>query len=143
MSSKKLTSRETGFEAVMERAMLVAGTSKWSEIAVALDMSSGDLANRKKRNTLPYDRLIDFAHSRKVSVDWLLTGTGPMRHVDGGGGETALSPREQAVLSLFRALDEGAQREIQEVASEKKRLRDIEQKLEQLSAQLARRKTSP
>ncbi|SFX44134.1 hypothetical protein SAMN04244547_01586 [Azotobacter vinelandii] len=48
-----------------------------------------------------------------------------------------ISPREQAILELFRALDEDAQREIQDAAAEKKRLRDLEQRFEELAAAFA------
>jgi len=76
-----------------------------------------------------------------VNMTWLLTGEGEMRpkpqhnappvlHVT--HNEPALTPQEHAVLELFRALDPDAQREIQHAAEEKKRLRDIEQQLDEL-----------
>lgn len=48
-----------------------------------------------------------------------------------------ISPREQAILELFRSLDEDGQREIQDAASEKKRLRDLEQRFKELAAAVA------
>ncbi|MCK9468169.1 MAG: helix-turn-helix domain containing protein [Porticoccaceae bacterium] len=138
----KLTKSENDFKEVMQRAKLVTNATTWTELAEILEMSTGDLANRKKRGTLPLDRLIDMANSRNVSIDWLLSGEGSMYR--GGDGSMrreepaeSLSPKEEAVLALFRALDDDAQREIQQVAAEKKRLRDVEQRLEELSSELA------
>ncbi|KHL68892.1 hypothetical protein SAMN02927929_02247 [Pseudomonas flexibilis] len=47
------------------------------------------------------------------------------------------NPREQAILELYRALDEDAQREIQSAAEEKKRLKALEQRLQELEAVVA------
>lgn len=62
-----------------------------------------------------------------ISIDWLLTGDGPMQRGEEVSTPTQqasisseISPREQAILELFRALDEDAQREIQDAAAEKK-----------------------
>lgn len=51
-----------------------------------------------------------------------------------GGAE---NPREQALLALWRELDEGEQREIQLAAEEKKRLKILEQRLAELEAIVA------
>lgn len=79
-----------------------------------------------------------------ISTDWLLTGEGPMRR-DGSAqagaaedvGRPAINPREQAILALFRELDEDDQREIQRAAQEKKRLSAIEEQLKELTAAVA------
>ncbi|CAD5378996.1 DNA-binding protein [Pseudomonas sp. OF001] len=83
-----------------------------------------------------------------VHADWLLTGEGPMRReespqppataVEVPDGYTAfeMSPREAALLELFRSLDEDGQREIQGAAAEKKRLSALEQRIEELAAAL-------
>ncbi len=47
------------------------------------------------------------------------------------------SPREQALLALWRELDEDAQREIQRAAEEKKRLNTLEQRVSELEAVVA------
>lgn len=72
-----------------------------------------------------------------ISVDWLLTGTGTMlRSAEGEG--TILSPRDRGLLELFQSLDGEAQREIQSAAEEKKRLKDMERQLKELSLRLDR-----
>ncbi|WP_339490567.1 helix-turn-helix domain-containing protein [Pseudomonas rhizophila] len=74
-----------------------------------------------------------------ISVDWLLTGEGPMFH--GSVGEVAqaqaANKQEEAILELFRSLGEAGKREIQSAAEEKKRLMDVEQRLKDLTEILA------
>lgn len=75
-----------------------------------------------------------------VVSDWLLTGEGPM--LRGGAGAAVVqapaeSPREQALLALWRELDEDAQREIHRAAEEKKRLNTLEQRVSELEAVVA------
>ena len=64
-----------------------------------------------------------------------------MRRSDGTEGAVAVvspnSPEEDAILTLYRSLAESDKREIQSAAEEKKRIRDIEQRLEDLTAALA------
>jgi hypothetical protein len=142
MSTQKTTNREISFDDVMERAKLIAGVSTWRDLADVLGISSGDLANRKKRRALPHDRLIDLVNSREASMDWLLTGEGSMYRSAPMAPMPILTTREEAVLAMFRALDEDAQREIQQVAEEKKRLRDVEQQIKELQALLPHGKRS-
>lgn len=78
------------------------------------------------------DALIAISTHLNISIDWLLTGKGEMRH-GSVAPSTALTSREAALLSLFNGLDEDAQREIQHLAEEKKRLRELEAKLRELS----------
>jgi len=47
----------------------------------------------------------------------------------------ANTPQEDAILSLYRALGDADRRDIQSAVEEKKRLRDIEQRLEELESQ--------
>jgi hypothetical protein len=66
-------------------------------------------------------------------------GTGPI-HREGKENsftESGKSSREEAVLSAFRALSEDDQRDVQRVAEERKRVRDIEQRVVELTAVLA------
>jgi transcriptional regulator with XRE-family HTH domain len=74
-----------------------------------------------------------------ISLDWLLTGEGPM--LLGGAvesaGAQAVNQQEEAILELFRSLGEAGKREIQSAAEEKKRLMDVEQRLNDLTEALA------
>ncbi|MCQ4242495.1 helix-turn-helix domain-containing protein [Stutzerimonas stutzeri] len=87
------------------------------------------------------EALIAIGSQLGISIDWLLTGQGSMlrdqsAQAPSAGGEAA-NPREQAILELYRALDEDAQREIQSAAEEKKRLKTLEQRLQELEAVVA------
>lgn len=87
------------------------------------------------------DALITLGSQLGISIDWLLTGEGPMLRGQSAQPTAASSepanPREQAILELYRALDEDAQREIQSAAEEKKRLKALEQRLQELEAVVA------
>ncbi|EIU1687327.1 helix-turn-helix domain-containing protein [Pseudomonas aeruginosa] len=85
------------------------------------------------------DALITIGSRLGISIDWLLSGEGPMRRGEAGqvGQGAAESPREQALLALWRELDEDAQREIQRAAEEKKRLNTLEQRVSELEAVVA------
>ncbi|WP_256667273.1 helix-turn-helix domain-containing protein [Pseudomonas sp. SJZ078] len=74
-----------------------------------------------------------------ISVDWLLTGEGPMfRDARGEVAQAqAANKQEEAILELFRSLGEAGKREIQSAAEEKKRLMDVEQRLKDLTEALA------
>lgn len=85
------------------------------------------------------DALITIGSRLGISIDWLLTGEGLMHRGEAGqvGQGAAESPREQALLALWRELDEDAQREIQRAAEEKKRLNTLEQRVSELEAVVA------
>jgi len=78
MSREKLTNSESTFDEVVTRVQKAIGADTQREVAESLGMSTGDFANRKKRGRVPLDRLAEFASSRSVSLDWLLTGEGEM-----------------------------------------------------------------
>lgn len=86
------------------------------------------------------EALIALGSHLGISIDWLLTGDGPM--LRGGQpieakDDPVTSPQEKAILALYRSLGESDQREIQSAAEEKKRIRDIEQRVEDLTVALA------
>lgn len=128
MSTEKYTIREFNFEDVCERALKVLNSTKQKDLADSLGISPGDLANRKKREAIPYDKLVLFADSRSVSLDWLLTGKGSM-YRDSPTTGAALTPEQQALLTLFNDLSASDQREILHDAEKKKRLDDLEQQV--------------
>lgn len=82
------------------------------------------------------EALITIGSRLGISIDWLLTGEGPMLRADLGQTtpSDSASPREQALLNLWRELDEEAQRDVQRHAEEKKRLSTLEQRVAELEA---------
>lgn len=121
-------------------------------LRVALDALGLKITEAAERSGLPYRSWQNYLRGERepgaealhaistrlhISVDWLLTGQGSMRLDIRTAGVSAETPREEAVLALFRELTEGEQREIQQAAEEKKRLREVERKLAEMSAALA------
>lgn len=63
----------------MLRLSAGTGASSDADLARLLGMSTSDFAQRKKRDKVPWDRVLAVAGAYFVSADWLLTGEGPMR----------------------------------------------------------------
>ncbi|EOK5395662.1 helix-turn-helix domain-containing protein [Pseudomonas aeruginosa] len=126
-------------DAVLGRMMGFFGVTTDSALARALPVNRQTLAGWRKRDSVPYGECIKFCEMYGISLDWLLTGEGPMLRSEVGRAApaNAESPREQALLALWRELDEDAQREIQLAAEEKKRLKTLEQRLQELEAVVA------
>ncbi|MDH1341530.1 helix-turn-helix domain-containing protein [Ectopseudomonas oleovorans] len=124
---------------VLERLALVLETKTGNQLAERLGVSPQTISSWKSRESVPYAQCVDVAGEKGVSLDWLLTGEGPMHRGEAGQVErgAAESPREQALLALWRELDEDAQREIQRAAEEKKRLNTLEQRVSELEAVVA------
>jgi transcriptional regulator with XRE-family HTH domain len=129
----------TDVTSVLGRLAQVLGTRTGNQLADALGVSPQTISSWKSRESVPYAQCVSIAEEWSVSLDWLLTGIGPMyrgESASSGHGSTD-NPREQALLALWRELDEDAQREIQRSAQEKKRLSDIEAQLKELAAAVA------
>lgn len=130
--------RKSGSADVISRLKLAIGTKSDSELGTALGVPPQTISSWKSRDSVPYAKCVEVAEERNISLDWLLTGDGPMRRgepetrVQEAPAAYVISPHERAILELFRSLDEEAQRELQSVAAEKKRLRDMERRLQQL-----------
>lgn len=120
----------------MDRLHEVFGVKNDNQLGDALQVNRSTLGNWRSRDSVPYTICVDVALERGVSLDWLLTGEGSMYRENGGNtpAEPADSPRERAMLALWRELDEEAQREIQRHAEEKKRLNTLEQRVAELEA---------
>lgn len=56
---------------------------------------------------------------------------------DSNGVKAASNSQEETMLELFRSLNDSGKREIQSAAEEKKRLMDVEQRLQELTEALA------
>ncbi len=125
---------------VLDRMQLLLGVKNDSELAAALGINRSTMGSWVSREAVPYAICVSLAAEKGASLDWLLSGVGPM--LRGGSAPSAamssgLSPREEAILGLLRGLDEADQRDIQSAAEEKKRLRQIEQRLQELTNALA------
>jgi len=133
--------QKNSVRSVLNRLHQVFGVRNDSQLCSALNVNRSTVGSWISRESVPYAICVEIASDKKVSLDWLLTGEGPMlrdqsAHAPSTGGEP-VNPREQAILELYRALDEDAQREIQSAAEEKKRLKSLEQRLQELEAVVA------
>ena len=131
--------QKKSLDAVLERLMTIFAVDSDSELARKLDVNRQTLGSWRSRQSIPYSLCVSVSEAEGVSLDWLLTGEGGMlRGVSVTGTDSpAINPQEEAILALFRSLEETDRREIQSAAEEKKRIRDIEQRLKDLTEALA------
>ncbi len=134
--------RKISAAAVLDRLLPALGLKNDSELARVLGTGASTVSSWRKRDSVPFAICAEFATKHDWSLDWLMFGEGDMSGGVGPGGLAAETPREEGLLTLFRELPEAEQQEIQQAAEEKKRLREVERKLEEVSAQLAGRKAA-
>lgn len=137
----------TGVLAVLARLKSFLGVTSDAELAGVLETSPQTVSSWKRRESIPYALCVELSSSYGVSLDWLLKGkdtehpTSPLNDTssqkNANHSEEALTQREQEILGLLRGLDEADQRDIHSAAQEKKRLREIEQRLQELTNALA------
>ncbi len=124
--------------AVLDRLHLVYGVKNDSQLCDAVGTPRATLGNWRNRDSVPYPLCVSVAESKGISLDWLLTGEGVVSRTatDSSHPHAVSSPKEEAILALFRSLDESGQRDIQSAAEEKKRLKDMAQQLSEITAML-------
>jgi Bacteriophage CI repressor helix-turn-helix domain. len=130
-------------DAVLARLASVLGAKNDSELCRMLGVNRQTLSSWRGRGSVPYALCIKLAEEHGWSLDWLLTG---LDRQEGMIRETSpppyANPKGKAMLDLFNSLDEGAQREIQAAAEEKKRLQEIEKQLRELMTKLEQPKSA-
>lgn len=115
---------------VIARLKLITATTTDSALAESLGISPQTLSSWKGRERIPYAICIDLAEAHGISLDWLLGGVGPMQrtYVEAPSPSDA----EAQILAVFRALNSEDQSFIQHAAEERKRIRDLERRLDEL-----------
>jgi len=53
-----------------------------AQVCELLGSTKTQLNNWKTRNTIPYEKLFTYCESREVSMNWLLSGEGPVHLMD-------------------------------------------------------------
>lgn len=120
---------------VLDRLQIVFGVNSDSQLCTTIGVPRATLGNWRSRDSVPYDLCMHVAETEGLALDWLLRGEGPMKPGDTLPIETGNTPQEDAILTLYRSLGDADRRDIQSAVEEKKRLRDIEQRLEELESQ--------
>lgn len=130
--------QKKSLDAVLERLMTVFAVDSDSELARKLYVNRQTLGSWRSRQSIPYALCVNVSEAEGVSLDWLLAGEGAMmkREVALTSDAMATNHQESAIFALFRSLEESDRREIQSAAEEKKRIRDIEQRLRGLTETL-------
>lgn len=77
---------EPAYHAVMRRLAAQLGAQSDADLARALGMSPSDLGNRKRRGSVPWERIASLAAARQVQMDALIGGGG----VDDDAGSYAV-----------------------------------------------------
>lgn len=126
-------------DAVTDRLLQVYGIKSDNQLSDLLKIKRSTLGNWRSRDSVPYAICVMAAEEKGISLDWLLTGKGPMRRDDASpsADSAADDPQERSFLALWRELDDAAQQEVRRVAEDKKRLAALEQRLSELEAVVA------
>ncbi|MFM2480167.1 helix-turn-helix domain-containing protein [Celerinatantimonas sp. YJH-8] len=141
---------------VLERMSSVLGTKTSNELATALGCSPQAVSGWRSRNKVPYSNCVELSLRMGISLDWLLTGLGPVRRSPDVTAEllpdnlnafperadelktahhkplTELSEHEKELLDVYRSLDDADQQDVYTNALHRKRLRDLEQRMDDL-----------
>lgn len=124
---------------VLDRLQLALDAKNDSQLSEVAGVNRQTMGNWRSRNSVPYSLCVNVAEEKGLSLDWLLRGEGSMYPSisDSNGVRAASNTQEEAMLELFRSLNDAGKREIQSAAEEKKRLMDVEQRLKELTEALA------
>lgn len=125
-------------DAVLARLAGALGAKNDSELCRMLGINRQTLSSWRGRGSVPYALCIKLAEEHGWSLDWLLAGLDRQSGMIRETSPPYANVKGRAMLDLFNSLDETAQREIQLVAEEKKRLQEIEKQLKELTAKLER-----
>ncbi len=78
---------------IIHRLSEALGTKTDADMAIQLGVSKSTISNWKARNTVPYEQCMEVTKREFLSLNWLLTGEGPM-YRDGSGEEAEAEPVE-------------------------------------------------
>jgi len=61
----------------MARLKEAVGAGSYAELGRLLGLTTSAYANRKRSGSIPFEAIAALAHSRKISLDWLIFGVPP------------------------------------------------------------------
>lgn len=137
--------RKESVRSVLDRLHKVLGVKNDSQLCEALQASRSTVGSWIARESVPYAICVEIAQDRGISLDWLLTGEGPIHRGEGGAAVAphAADPREAALLDHYSELDDAAQLEILGAARLRRRVDTLERQLQELQAVVATLIRSP
>lgn len=75
-SMETIDYQKTHFSPVIDKIKSLKNVTFDSEVAKVLGIEQSTFSERRKRHSIPYKEIIDFAIKEKISLDWLLNGGG-------------------------------------------------------------------
>jgi len=73
MSSKKIHNMGNS-STILDRIMEIEGISTDVELAKILDTKQNTLSNWRKRDSIPYDKIIQYCDMKSISLDFIFKG---------------------------------------------------------------------
>lgn len=101
-----------GISEIIDAIKKLEGLTKDKEVASLLEMTSAALSNHKMNGTIPYQNVMLFCHTNRISYDFILAGT-PARR------------REEEIATL-REIN-GLQKKLMEKTEEVEKLKMLQQ----------------
>ena len=104
------------FDKIIKRIKEVRKLTYDSEVANLLGYTKNAFAERKRRNSIPHDKLYILCERENINIDWLLSGEGPQYkespgQTKGWSGEVVkyvgLLPEEQELFDKLYAILRG------------------------------------
>lgn len=126
---------------VIGRLKVALSVDRDTDLSKLLNIPKTTISGWKGRESIPYEICVQVADDTGYSIDWLLTGMGPRKRgvvEDVRASYSPVDPQEQAIVDLYRALDDDAKRDIRDAAQEKKRIRDLEQRIKDVEEVMER-----
>lgn len=77
---------------IIEKIKQITSVPNDRDIAKILDMSGASLSNHKKRNSIPFQNLLNFCAKRNISFDSLLLEPAGKENIDGLTKEKEIDP---------------------------------------------------
>ena len=79
-----LTLQNKSVRAVLNRLQRVHGVKNDNQLCERLGVNRSTLGSWVARESVPYAICVEIAEGMAISLDWLLTGEGPMRRGEAG-----------------------------------------------------------
>lgn len=80
-------------EDILSRIKQIENVTTFKDVADILNVSEVNISQWRKRNSIPYDKLIKYCKKNDVSFDWLITGRGPIYILK-------VSPKQYAIVDI-------------------------------------------